>query len=360
MLLNNLPRTLSSTFHLPRNATLCLLRLSAIGDVCHAISVVDRIRRQRPDIRITWVIGVKEYALLEGMQGIEFVVYDKARGNVADQQVKQQLSDREFDVLCIMQVALRANLLSRMVKAKIRLGFDRKHSKEGHSFFINRRIPTLHQPHVLEGFHAFADALGIASEEQLTWSIAYSQKDEQFAKTLIADSLPTIAICAAASKLERCWNAKKYAEIAQYCIAIGYRVVLCGGPGKLDENLATQIQSHCNQPLSSFVGKTSLKQMYYLLKQVVLAITPDTGLAHLSTAAGTPVVGLYAHSNPRRTGPYYALNYVVNAYDEHILQQHGKPWQKLKWGVRAKGPELMDDISVERVKTMITSILGKP
>ena len=56
---------------------ICILRLSAIGDVCHAVSVVQAIQAHYSKAKITWVIGKVEAALLDGLPGVNFVVFDK-------------------------------------------------------------------------------------------------------------------------------------------------------------------------------------------------------------------------------------------------------------------------------------------
>ena len=53
----------------PKN--LCLLRLSAIGDVCHAVAMVQSIQKQWPDTKITWVIGKVEANLLKGLKDVQ-------------------------------------------------------------------------------------------------------------------------------------------------------------------------------------------------------------------------------------------------------------------------------------------------
>ena len=56
---------------------ICILRLSAIGDVCHAVSAVQAIQKAHPKAKITWVIGKVEAMLLADLPGVEFVVFDK-------------------------------------------------------------------------------------------------------------------------------------------------------------------------------------------------------------------------------------------------------------------------------------------
>ncbi len=348
-----------SKITIPTNGSLCLLRLSAIGDVCHAAAMVHRIRTHRPDIRITWIIGKIEYQLLKGMDGVDFVVYDKKNGRQGMKAIKAQFKDTRFDVLCIMQIALRANLLSRAIRAKVRLGFDKARSKEGHSLFINKRIAAQHQPHVLEGFMAFADAMGIPPAEELQWSLPLSSDDLQVGVAL-ADNLGDYAvICPAASKAERNWTAEGYASIANWLVNQGLKVLLCGGPAPLDRQIGDAILAAGATVEQDLIGKTTLKELAGVLARAKVVVAPDTGPAHMATTVGTPVVGLYAHSNPIRTGPYLNRDEVVSVYADCIAEQHGKPWQSLPWGTRAKGESLMARIQPEQVENVLAKVLNK-
>ena len=113
--------------------------------------------------------------------------------------------------------------------------------------------------------------------------------------------------------------------------------------------LGSDIQTTAQSALTSLIGQTSLKQMLALLKRASLVIAPDTGPAHMAVTQGTPVIGLYAHSNPRRTGPYLYQDYLVEVYHKHLLKQHGKADSQLPWGARVKGKDLMMDIPIEAV-----------
>ncbi len=52
---------------------ICLIRLSALGDCCHALAVIENIRSSSPTSNITWVIGKTEYQLFKDIQGIDSV-----------------------------------------------------------------------------------------------------------------------------------------------------------------------------------------------------------------------------------------------------------------------------------------------
>ena len=104
---------------------ICIFRLSALGDATHVVPVVRAIQDHWLETRITWIIGKLEHRLLNNLQGVEFIEFDKKGGKQAVRQLRRTLRGRHFDVLMQMQVAARANLLSLMVSAPIRLGWDR-------------------------------------------------------------------------------------------------------------------------------------------------------------------------------------------------------------------------------------------
>lgn len=338
--------------------SICILRLSAIGDVCHAVAAVQAIQKHNPQAKITWIIGKIEKALLDGLPGVEFVIFDKSKGKQAFKDLQQSMAGKEFDVLLHMQVAFRANWAARFIPAKRKIGFDWDRAKELHALFTRERIKKQQEPHVLEGFFAFAEQVGVPEAElqNLEWNIPVSEQDQAFA----VEHMPTeksIVISPAASKKERNWLPERYAQIADHAAEQGFKLVLCGGPAAIDRELADAIKAASDNEFIDLVGKTTLKQMLCCLKQTSLVIAPDTGPAHMAVTQGTPVLGLYAHSNPKRTGPYLYQDYVAEVYYDNVKQQKGKPAEALKWGTRVKGADLMEQITLEQVKQQFARLV---
>lgn len=349
---NAMPETTSP--EQPLNS-ICLMRLSAIGDVCHAVAMVTRIRQMWPQTQITWVIGKIEYQLVKGLAGVRFVVCDKKSKN-ARAQLKQDLAHEEFDALLVMQIALRANWLSSVIKAKRRIGFDWARSKEGHSLFINERIQPIPQSHVLEGFMQFADALGVPPAP-LSWDMPIQPSDEMWVQEKIAHLGKYVVVAPTASKAMRNWTPEGYTEVIRNLHKKGVATVLCGGPGSLDKAMQAALHD-LNAPIAlDLVGQTTLQQMLVVLRQAKCVIAPDTGPAHMATTVKTPVIGLYAHSNPLRTGPYLSLGNVVSVYPEAIAKEYNKPWEEMTFGLRAKGRDWMSHISVADVEKSLSDFV---
>jgi heptosyltransferase I len=339
-------------------SSICILRLSAIGDVCNCVAAVQAIQQKHPQAQLVWVVGKVERVLLDGLPGVELIVFDKSLGWKAYLQLRRDLKGRSFDVLLHMQVAFRANLAALFIRARRKIGFDWSRARELHALFMRERIPAQSEAHVLDGFFAFAQQLGVPDDalKNVSWRIPVPEADQAFADQLIPPGGKTLVISPAASKAERNWLPDRYAAMADFAAEKGYKVVLCGGPGRMDRELGDQILSFARADILDLIGKTSLKQLLALLGNAAVVIAPDTGPAHMANAQGTPVIGLYAHSNPKRTGPYRFQHWVVEAYHQNLIRQYGKTAAQLPWGTRVKGAAAMEDISVSSVQQMLARL----
>jgi heptosyltransferase I len=203
------------------------------------------------------------------------------------------------------------------------------------------------------------------SEQELgqtpTWQLPIPEADELWAKQQLAatGNSRVLIISPAASKAERNWLPERYAALADYAHAKGFAVILSGGPTELERNLSQAILASAQHPITDLTGKTNLKQLLALLKHASLVLAPDTGPTHMAVAVGTPVIGLYGHSNPDRTGPYLFRQYVVEVYHQSLLAQQGKTAAELKWGTRVKGGDIMQQIAVEAVTAMFDKVVAE-
>ena len=329
-------------------SSLCILRLSAIGDVCHAIAAVQAIQKEWPSTKITWIVGKVEAQLIHDLPGITVIPFDKKLGFKGMKAIWSQLKEQHFDALVHMQLALRASVLTTGINAKYKVGFNRKRAKEGQWLFTNRKIEDMASAHVLDSFYSFVEYLGVPKSEP-TWNIPLSNDDFAFVNSHIPSENPYVVISPAASKDERNWLTERYAQLADWLNEQGYQVVLCGSPSDREKQLGEHIESLTQLPIINLIGKTSLKQLTAVLNKAQVVIAPDSGPAHIATTQNTPVIGLYGHSNPKRTGPYNSLPYVVSVYEHHVTQQQNKPIDDLKWSTRVKGDHIMQDITLDMV-----------
>jgi heptosyltransferase I len=325
--------------------SICLLRLSALGDVTHVVPLVRTLRRAWPDVALTWLVGKAEHRLLDGLEGVTFVDYDKRSGVAGMRALRKQLPER-FDALLQMQVALRANLLSAFVPAARRIGYDRARSKDLHGLFVNERIANRPGIHVLDAIGSFCEPLGLRQTD-VTWDLPVPDDARAWARAQWADDRPALVISPCSSHVLRNWRAERYAAVADHAASRGWQVVLCGGRSALERETTDAILAAMASPALDLVGKDTLKQLPALLERAALVMTPDSGPMHIANAMGAKVLGLHAASNPARSGPYSDRRYCVDRYDDAARRFLGKPAPAIKWGTKIEFDDVMDLVTVD-------------
>jgi len=338
---------------------ICILRLSAIGDVTHVIPVVRAIQQQWPACEITWICGKFEYKLLRVIQGIRFICFDKTRGFKAYLELWNTLRGEVFDVLLHMQVAARANVASFAIKSRIKIGWDAARSRDMHQLCINRRVPAHYQQHQVQGFLSFARALGLKADEP-GWCIPLTEKALKFADEYIDKSKRVLIISACSSHKLRNWTAQRYAQLADYAISeYGMQVILSGGPSEIELNMAEDITKDMQHQALNLVGKDTLEQLLGLLSKATVVVSPDSGPTHIANALGVPVIGLYACSWSRRSGPYNSLDLCVDKFEVAARQFLNKSADSLRWGTKIEKPGVMDLILLDDVKQQLDKVVAK-
>ena len=266
----------SSPVHAPATqppASICLLRLSAIGDVCHVLPVIRTLQQAWPATTLTWIIGKLEHRLLGHMPDVEFVVFDKKAGRAGYADLRRRLGGRRFDFLLHMQLALRASLASVLVPADRRVGFDRRRAREGQWLFTNLRIEPRSREHVLDSFFGFAERLGVRGRT-MRWDIPLPPQALEYALRVIPDSQPTLVISPCSSHALRNWSAERYAAIGDHAAARhGMRVLVCGGPSPLEAQYGAEIQQRMRQPCQNLVGRDTLPEFLATLARTTVLLS---------------------------------------------------------------------------------------
>jgi heptosyltransferase I len=340
--------------------SICLLRLSALGDVTHVAPIIRTLQAHWPQTHLTWIIGKREAELMSDLPLVELITFNKEAGLSAYRKLHRRLSARRFDVMLNMQVSLRASMASLGVKAFVRLGYDRARAKDLHGLFINHRIPAGDSQHVLDSFFSFLEALGL-HERELRWDIPIPAEAQFFAERQIPPGQRALVISPCSSHALRNWRADRYAKVADHAVQRwDMQVLLCGGPTVYERKYGEAIAYRMHHRPVNLVGKDTVKRLLALLARATVLLSPDSGPVHMATCVGTPVVGLYAATNPERSGPYLSRSWCVDKYDAAARRFRGKPASELAWGTKLEYPGVMELIEVDEVIQQLDDLMNDP
>ncbi|MEJ2204281.1 MAG: glycosyltransferase family 9 protein [Gemmatimonadota bacterium] len=306
----------------PPPEEICIVMLSAIGDAVHVLPVVNALKRAWPHTRITWVIQPVPHLLVDGHPAIdEFILFRRRRGLrgwMGFAEFARDVRERRFDLLLGLQVYLKAGVLTALAPSRVKLGFDRRRARDMQWLFTDRRIPERAPQHVQDQYFEFLRYLGVPPEP-VSWGIHLSdaerERQAEFFETLPS---PACAVVVGTSKREKNWMPERYARVLEEVqVRHGLTPVLVGGPSAIERELADDVVRRTSAHVVDALGD-DLRRLVWILEGSTLSISPDTGPLHISRAVGTPVVGLYGYTNPKRTGPYGAYqDLVVDGYAAH-------------------------------------------
>jgi len=329
--------------------SICILRLSAIGDVTHVIPVINAIKSQWPNIKITWICGALEYKLLSCLPGVRFIVFKKHAGLKSYLDVHKQLGGERFDILLHMHASARANMLSVFIRARTKLGWDDDNARDLHRLFIDKKISAVKARHQVQGYLEFARTIGIEIDQPV-WDFPVPPEAMEFARHYLPDASRVLLISPCSSHDLRNWKAEQYAAVADFAIEkMGMTVVLSGGPGELDSAMGKAIDNVMVNKSINLIGKDTLLQLSAMLKCADVVISPDSGPIHIANAVGTKAIGLYACTKSRRSGPYNSLDLCVDKYDEAARVFLNKDADTLAWNNKIELDGVMDLIKVDEV-----------
>lgn len=337
------------------SASLCILRLSALGDCINAFGLIGGLKRTYPKLALTWVLDRRFAALFCDEQGndlVPMVKLDFSHGALhAAQELKKTLATQAqtFDALLNMQTSIKASWCSLFIPATAKYGYDAQRSREGQRFFINHQVPSPENPHVLAGFMAFAETCGYPIAEPY-WDFQLDPYILDKARCVMGHE-KICALCPCSANESKNWTIPNYVELCLHAQNQGMEVVLLGNNKSNElticQSIAEQCQAKSSHKILNLCGKTNLRELAGYLSVAKIVVAPDSGSMHLAAVLGTPVIGLFARHDEQRVGPWNFMDLNVSVYHKLAAQElKGHP---IPWRYRVRQNEAMSQISVEQV-----------
>lgn len=333
-----------------------VVKLSAIGDVIHALPVSYAIKETYPSARLTWVVEPPARELLVDNPYIdEILLFEKKkfksfggfRKNFGP--FRERLRQGNFGIALDLQGLGKSAAIAYFSGAPRRLGTCNMREM---SYKISEPVIGPHaNGHIVERYLDVVRAIGCRVGE-VRFPLVVSEKDEQIAKELLVkggvpEASAYAVFAVGANWPNKRWSAQSYAALSAWLYDRKIIPVLVGG-GAVDEGIAAEIMAQTDIPPVELIGKTSLKQLAAVLRGARFVLGGDTGPVHLAAGLSVPTVMLMGPTDANRNGPY------------------GQPWNAIevsracRWCWKRacpKGIDCLASISVKTVKDKIAKVL---
>ena len=296
-----------------------VVKLSAIGDVIHALPVSYAIKERYPNAHLTWVVEQAAYAILADNPCIdELILFEKAKfrsiGGFLREigPFRRRLRTRRYDASLDLQGLFKSAAIVWNAGAKLRIGTA--NMREG-AHLVSRPVRGAHaEGHIVERYLDVARALGCRVGE-VRFPVSISDRDRMAADTLLAregvqEGRPFVAFAVGANWPNKRWPVEHFAALADRLYHAHYVPVLVGG-GRLDATLAEDILRASEIPPVNLVGRTNLKQLAHVFTRAALVLGGDTGPVHLAAGLRVPTVMLMGPTDANRNGPYGQLQNAI-------------------------------------------------
>lgn len=290
-----------------------IVKLSAIGDVVHALPVAHALKKCYPKARITWVVEKPAYDLLTNNPDIdEIILFDKPKFKSFLGFLQYApafislLRAKKFDLALDLQGLFKSGMIGLLSGAPERLVYE--NTREGSDKLSKRVVGQFAAGHVVERYLDVVRYLGCQVDKPvftINITVEEAAKTQSIANHAgLKPGVSYIVLAPGANWPNKIWPTERYAALCDRIYDADLVPVVVGGPS--DEFWFAEICANAHIPPVSLVGKTSLKQLAYVIQRARAFVSGDTGPMHLSVALGTPTVALMGPTDIIRNGPYGA------------------------------------------------------
>ncbi len=324
----------------------CIILLSGIGDVVHGLPVALALKRDRPSRKIVWVAQPAPAQVLEHHPAVdEVIVFRPEKGLRGVYDLWRSFrAGPSCDLTLNMQRYAKSIFPAYLSGAPVRVGLAPSRTRDGVRFINTEYTRGGEWRHTQDLFLEFLDAVGVERPDPLEWAITLSDEEESAAETFFSASKgeTVVGLALGTAHTAKDWPTERYVSLTHALeTEFGFQVVLLGGPGQAERTTARVVLNDRRIAARSALS-SSVRQLIWSIRGCDLIISPDTGALHIAHAIGTPVIGLFGHTNPWRVGPY-------EKYHDLIVDRYTDPGEARSPAHYCPRPGRMPEITVTDV-----------
>ncbi|MDA7437935.1 lipopolysaccharide heptosyltransferase I [Candidatus Pseudothioglobus singularis] len=276
---------------------IAIVKLSAMGDIVHAMIVLQFIKKFNNKISIDWIVEERFKDLLKSnphINELHLVNFKDAKKNKSILVLLRGLNKLRnhdiYDLVIDMQGLLKSAIISKLLPSKQIIGFDKFSSRERiASNFYNKRFNCPYEANViLRNISLIEFALGFRVEKQQIYNkVPFIYSNEKQIDIKKIKSKKNILIIPGASHPSKRYPVEGFVKLVQLLEA-NY-IILWGNSE--EELLAKEIKKRASDV--KICPKLSIEKLASIISQLDLVIGPDTGPTHIAWALNIPSITLY-------------------------------------------------------------------
>jgi len=301
---------------------IAIVKLSALGDIIHAMVVLQFIKQNFPNSTVDWVVE----------QGFKDILANNPDINeihtVNIKQAKQQKSFKllineikklrklpRYDIVIDAQGLIKSAIMSRAIPSDKTFGFDKNSLRESFAarFYTDTCNINYDKNIIKRNTTVISNALNIKiSHDDILSKQSFLFSNGQISSDLFSDSRANIALIPGASFDSKIYPVDQYAQIANELKYQANFIILWGN--EAERIMAGQIQE--NAPEVQIANKLTLDELKSFIVQLDLVVGGDTGPTHMAWALNIPSITLFGST------PGYRNTYVTDI--NKILESKSK------------------------------------
>ncbi|WQV40406.1 lipopolysaccharide heptosyltransferase I [Helicobacter pylori] len=288
---------------------IAIVRLSALGDIIVGAVFLAVIKECLPNAQIEWFVDERFGAILEHSPYIDKLHPIALKSALTTFnplkifKLFKSLRAYEYDIVIDMQGLVKSALITQMLKAPKKVGFDYASAREGLSaFFYSQKVSIAYNEPILKrNFTLLSHALNLPKKE-ISEGLSSRAKVFSYQPSLKIDALNLnqnklkILFVLETSKINKTYPTERFKELA---LALeNFQICLLW---HADEDKANALYGALkNQRDVLLLPKLTLNEVKALLFKMDLIIGGDTGITHLAWALQKPSITLYGNTPMER------------------------------------------------------------
>jgi heptosyltransferase-3 len=267
-----------------------VVTLSNIGDVILTFPVIDVLKKDFPEAKLSVVVGPKGEALLHGNPYLDHIhVFDKHQSWMRSWRWLNELRKERFDLV----VDLRNTAIPALLAVRYRTSW---------------RVPKAKQVHMREKhLQKLRTVYAPRHDHPERCALFISEQDEQFADRIMEEEVGKgcrfMVVAPGAADSSKRWPEERFAALCDWLIKEHtMRIIFAGSDD--DRDVVGRIKKSMMQKTVDLSGRASLTQLAALLKMSAGAIVNDSAPMHLASYLNTPVLALFGPTDPLLYGPW--------------------------------------------------------